>query len=110
MRHSRPWGYLGRVVVTQGLPWAIAGALVAPSAAMATVPLAAYLSCRLWMAWVVGARGLDDATVRRRLALVPVYDAAAVVISIAALCVNHVEWRGRRFRMRSGKLVPIAER
>jgi ceramide glucosyltransferase len=110
MRHSRPWGYIGRIVVTQGLPWAIAAALVSPSVVMAAVPLAAYLVSRLWMAWAVGARGLGDPTVRRNWALVLVYDAAAVAISIAALCVNQIEWRGRRFRMRSGKLVPVAER
>jgi hypothetical protein len=32
----------------------------------------------------------------------------ATVISIVALCVNRIEWRGQRFKMRSGRLVPIA--
>ena len=58
---------------------------------------------------IVGARGLGDGTVRRRWMLVPVYDALASVVSIVALCVNRIEWRGRRFRIRGGRLVPIDE-
>jgi ceramide glucosyltransferase len=107
LRHSRAWAYVGRAVVTQGLPWAIAAAVLAPSAWRAAVPVAIYLTFRLWMAWTVGARGLEDDTVRRRWMLVPVYDVLAALISIVALCVNRIEWRGRRFKMRSGRLVPI---
>ena len=93
--------------MTQGLPWALAAAVLAPSARRAAVPVAIYLTFRLWMAWTVGARGLEDDTVRRRWMLVPVYDVLAALISIVALCVNRIEWRGRRFKMRSGRLVPI---
>ena len=107
LRHSRPWGYVGRAVVTQGLPWALAAAVLAPSVWLAAAPLAIYLTSRLWMAWTVGARGLGDETVRRRWMLIPVYDVLATVISIVALCVNRIEWRGRRFKMRNGRLVPI---
>lgn len=107
LRHSRPWGYVGRAVVTQGLPWAIAAALLAPSASLAVAPIAIYLTSRLWMAWTVGARGLEDETVRRRPMLVPLYDALAFIISVIALCVNRIEWRGRRFKMRGGRLIPI---
>src|SRR5258707_7201575 len=32
VRHSRPWGY-ARLLLTQGLPWAVAAALTAPSPA-----------------------------------------------------------------------------
>ena len=107
LRHSRPWGYVGRAVVTQGLPWALAASVLAPSVWLAAAAVAIYLTSRLWMAWTVGARGLADETVRRRWMLVPVYDMLATVISIAALCVNRIEWRGRRFKMRGGRLVPI---
>jgi len=107
LRHSRPWGYVGRAVVTQGLPWALAAAVLTRPVWLAAAPVAIYLASRLWMAWIVGARGLGDETVRRRWMLVPVYDALATVISIVALCVNRIEWRGRRFKMRNGRLVPI---
>lgn len=107
LRHSRPWGYVGRVVVTQGVLWALAAAALAPSAWLAAASIAIYLASRVWMAWTVGARGLQDETVRHRWMLVPVYDGLATVTSIVALCVNRIEWRGRRFKMRSGRLVPI---
>jgi ceramide glucosyltransferase len=109
LRHSRPWGYVGRAIVTQGLPWALASAVLAPSPSRVAAPIAVYLLCRLSMAWIVGARGLGDGTVRRRWMLVPVYDALASVVSVAALWVNRIEWRGRRFKMRRGRLVPMDE-
>jgi ceramide glucosyltransferase len=109
MRHSRPRGYLGRVVATQPLPWAVAAAVLARSWPLTIGWFVTYLTFRLAMAWTVGANGLNDPTVRRRWMLVPVYDAIALVVSVAALFVNRVEWRGRRFTMRGGRLLPIAE-
>jgi ceramide glucosyltransferase len=110
LRHSRPWGYLGRALMTQGLPWAVVAALLAPSLPLAAAWVGGYATLRLVMAWTIGAVGLGDPTIRRRWMLVPVYDAVATVVSIVALFVNRVEWRGRRFTMRSGRLVPVAER
>jgi len=55
----------------------------------------------------VGVHGLGDRTVRRRWMLVPFYDALATVVSIVALWVNRVEWRGRRFKVQRGRLMPI---
>ena len=60
------------------------------------------------MAWTVGA-GTAGQTVRHRWMLVPVYDGLATVTSIVALCVNRIEWRGRRFKMRSGRQCRSAE-
>jgi len=108
LRHSRPWGYVGRTLVTQGLPWTTLAVGVAASTQQAVLMLCIYIASRGAMAWIVGAGGLDDETVRRRWMLIPLYDAVAGVISVVALCVNRIEWRGRRFKMRSGRLVPIA--
>ena len=58
-RHSRPGGHWG-LVVTQGLPWAVAAACVAPSAAVAGAYPGAYLVLRLAVAWRVGVRLLGD--------------------------------------------------
>jgi ceramide glucosyltransferase len=107
LRHSRPWAYVGRALVTQGLPWALTAAVLSPSIWLGVAAVAIYCTSRLWMAWTVGASGLEDETVRRRWMLIPVYDLVAMVISVLALCVNRIEWRGRRFKMRSGRLVPI---
>ena len=102
-----PLGQAGLLAAAMSLPWALAAAVLAPSAWLAAAPIAIYLAARLWMAWTIGARGLEDDTVRRRWILIPVYDALATCVSVIAFCVNRVEWRGRRFKMRSGRLVPI---
>jgi ceramide glucosyltransferase len=110
VRQSRRWGYIGRTIATQGLPWAILAAVVAPSGWLTIFPIAVYLASRLLMARIVAVHGLGDETVRRRWMLIPVYDGLAALVSIAALCVNRIEWRGRRFKLRGGRLLPIDTR
>ncbi|HVC18825.1 MAG TPA: bacteriohopanetetrol glucosamine biosynthesis glycosyltransferase HpnI [Vicinamibacterales bacterium] len=108
-RHCRPGGHAG-LVVTQGLPWAVAAAAVAPSVAVAVAYPAAYLALRLAMAREVGVRGLGDRGLLDRWWLVPVYDAIACVIWGVSLFRNRIEWRGRVFHLRRGRLVPVAGR
>ena len=109
MRHSRPWGYAGRALVTQALPWSLGAAAVAPQAAGAAY-LLAYLILRLALAWEVGIGCVQDDTVRRRLWLIPVRDAIALAVSIASFCSNRIEWRGRSFELQGGRLIPLSER
>ena len=106
-RHSRPCGYAGRVLVTQGLPWSLAAAALASSAWVAGTYISTYLVLRLALAWAVGVCGLGDETVRRRWWLVPVRDAIAFVVSLAAFYSNRIEWGGREYELHRGKLVPI---
>jgi len=106
LRHSRPAGYLGKITFTQGLPWTLAAMTVAPSATIAAVYALAYLIVRCGMAWIA-AGVTEDETTRRKLYLVPIADALACAVSIAALCSNRVSWRGGWFELRKGRLVPI---
>src|SRR5262249_41568956 len=53
LRHSRPFGYVGKVAFTQGLPWTLAAMMLAPSAALAALYVFAYLVSRGAMAWIV---------------------------------------------------------
>jgi ceramide glucosyltransferase len=105
LRHSRPWGYVGKIAFAQGLPWTLAAICVAPSASIAAAYALAYLVVRWAMAWVA-AGVVEDDRARRKLYLVPVADAVAFGISIAALCSNRINWRGRWFELRKGRLVP----
>jgi ceramide glucosyltransferase len=107
-RQSRPWGWTARTFVTQGLPWSIAAALVSPSYIAAAAYFAGYAVLRFAAAWTIGANVLDDPTVRRRWWLLPAYDAFSCVVSMAALVTNRIEWRGRRFTLTRGRLVPLA--
>jgi ceramide glucosyltransferase len=108
-RQSRPGGWLAMSIVTQGLPWCVAAAMLSPSWPVGAGYLGAYLLLRLALAWQAGAVLLGDDTVRRRWWLVPARDAVALVVSAAALVATRIEWRGRRFVLRHGRLVPIQQ-
>jgi len=106
VRLSRPLSFLG-LIFTHGLPWAIAAALVAPTASIATTYLAAYLVLRLITAWVVGVRVSGDATVRRKLWLVPFRDAIHFIVWLASFASNKITWGGEQFTMREGRMTPL---
>jgi ceramide glucosyltransferase len=107
VRHSRPAAYLGRAILAQGLPWAVAAAALAPSGTVSILYLMLYVVSRMSVVWTVALRGLHDESVAKRWWLVPVHDAFAFVVSVAACCSNRIEWRGRWFDLRRGRLVPV---
>jgi ceramide glucosyltransferase len=107
LRNIRPWAHFG-LLFSQGLLWAVLAAVVAPSPAIAVTYLAAYLILRMWMAWEVGVRGLGDPVLRRNMWLLPVRDALAVFVWLASFFSNRITWRGTKFIIRKGRLVPVA--
>lgn len=108
-RHSRPWGYTG-LLLTQGLPWAVAAAVVAPSGAVAASYLGAYVVLRLAMAWSVAVWGLGDAGAVRRWWLLPLRDALGFLVWLGGLFGNRIHWRGREFLVDRGRLIPVTPR
>jgi ceramide glucosyltransferase len=106
IRHSRRSAYIGRVLFTQGLPWLVVVAWLGPSFTAAAIYGLLYITLRLAVAWEVAVRGLRDETVTRRWWLVPIHDAIAFVTSVVACCSNRIEWKGRRFDLHQGRLVP----
>jgi ceramide glucosyltransferase len=106
-RHSRPWGYAG-LVLTQGLPWAVAATAVVPSGAIAAGYFGAYLTLRLVMAWSVAKWALGDVRLVEKWWLLPIRDALAFVVWLAGLFVNRIQWRGREFVVHDGRLIPVA--
>jgi ceramide glucosyltransferase len=105
-RMVRPVSYFG-MVVTQGLAWAVAAALVAPSAMIAAAYLLAYLVLRLALAWTAGVWGLGDQLAKRKLWLVPIRDAVHLAVWIAAFTSNRVHWSGTHYQICDGKMIPI---
>ena len=105
-RHSRPLGYLG-MVITHGLPWAVAAAALAPSLSVAIGIFSTYLMLHFVLAWMVGIRGLKDPLLRRDWWLLPLRDFFAFWIWLVALFSNRIEWRGREFIVRKGRLLSI---
>jgi ceramide glucosyltransferase len=109
IRNIRPGGHFG-MLFTHGLPWAIAAAFVAPSAAMASAYLGAYFVLRFAMAWTVGVWGLRDPVLRRRFWLLPVRDLLSFFVWLTSFGVNQIEWRGAMFTLEKGRMVPVVQR
>jgi ceramide glucosyltransferase len=124
IRYSRPWGHLG-MIFSHGLPWALLGALLAPSALAASsyvaayaAPaaasqivgwsyIAAYVMLRTAVALAVGARGMRDPLVARKLWMLPLRDAFAFVVWLASFFPQRIHWRGQQFYVRDKRLVPL---
>ena len=104
--NSRPWGQLGRLL-TQALPWVVAATLVQHTWEGTTGFLGAYLTLRLAVAWTVGVWGLKDPLLRKRLWLVPAWDALAFFILSVSFVKRRIHWRGNEFYVRKGRLVPV---
>ncbi len=109
IRNIRPGGHFG-MLFTHGLPWAIAAACVAPSAAIAAAYLGAYFALRFAMAWTVGVWGLRDPVLRRRFWLLPLRDLLSFFVWLASFGLNRIEWRGSAFTLEKGRMIPVAPR
>ncbi len=85
----------------------VAATLVQHSWEGTTGFLGAYLALRLAVAWTVGVWGLKDPLLRRKLWLVPAWDALAFFILTASFFTRRIEWRGAEFYVRKGRLSPV---
>jgi len=106
MRHLRPWGHLG-LLLTQGLPWSLAAAAIAPSAGIALAFLGTYVALRFAMTWMVGIWGLKHQSLWKKLWLIPLWDAVAFLIWLTSFARNSIRWRDGEYYIRDGRLVPV---
>ena len=106
VRDARRWGYVG-LVWTFGLPWAVLVLLAANGAGWAWALLGGTAVMRLAMAVVVGRLLLEDRHVVPYLWLIPLRDAAAVMVWIASFAGHTVAWRGDSFTLKNGRLIRI---
>lgn len=107
VRLCRPASYAA-LILTQSLPWALLAALVAPRSSIAAFYLLAYVVTRLAMAWFVGVKVIGDETLRRRLWLVPVWDAVHFVIWVVSFASNYLVWGEVEYTVDHGRLKPVA--
>jgi ceramide glucosyltransferase len=108
-RECRPWGYWG-LLLTYGLPWSLAAAIVAPSRSLAAWYLGTYLVLRSLMAWTVGVWGIKDPVLRRKFWLVPMRDALAFLVWLVSFFSNRIRWRGLEFTIVNGSMFRVAPR
>jgi ceramide glucosyltransferase len=106
MRHMRPWGHLG-LLLTQGLPWALAAVAIHPSAGVALGYLGGCLGLRMAMTWMIGIHGLRQSVLWKQMPLIPVWDAVAFIIWLVSFGRNSIRWRGTDYYIRDGRLVPV---
>jgi ceramide glucosyltransferase len=106
MRHMRPWGHLG-LLLTQGLPWSLVAIAIDPTIGVAVGYLGVYLALRIAMTWMIGVHGLKQDSLKKSLALIPLWDGLAFLIWLTSFTRRRVRWRGSNYYIREGLLVPV---
>jgi ceramide glucosyltransferase len=108
-RFSRPAGYVGQGF-TYGLPWALLLFLAAPFWWSGFV-LLAVAAARMWMAYELGTRLLNDHEALRRFWLIPLQDALSFGAWIGGFVGREIIWRNERYRLlEGGKFEPVIPR
>ena len=107
MRHMRPWGHVG-LVFTQGLAWSVAAVALHPTLLVALLYLGGYLATRIAMTWLIGVWGMKQKGIWKKMMLVPLWDAWALLIWLLSFGRRSIRWRDIDYRIREGMLVPVA--
>src|SRR5438034_10909572 len=102
MRHMRPWGHIG-LTFTQGLPWSLAMLLTHPADGIGAAYIGAYALSRLAITWLVGAWGLQQRELWKKMPLVFVWDASAFFIWLLSFGRRRIRWRNVDYRIRDRK-------
>jgi ceramide glucosyltransferase len=103
VRDLRKHGYIG-VLLTFGLPWAMAAVLCAGGAAWSLILLGTVGLARFVSGYVLCGPILDDRQTLGDLWLIPARDVVGVAIWFASFGGNTIVWRGERFHLKDGKL------
>jgi ceramide glucosyltransferase len=106
VRDARTGGYVG-LGTTFGLMWGILAVVFAKGASWSWAVLGLTALLRLGVAITVGRFVLRDRALRRNLWLIPMRDLIAVGVWVASFFGRTVTWRGDRFELKNGRLVPL---
>jgi ceramide glucosyltransferase len=107
-KNMRPWGHIG-LLLTLGLLWSLMAIASHPTIAVAAVYLGSYLFLRLLMTGVIAIWGLRQPSVLKKLWLIPIWDALAMIILLASFARNRVRWRDGEYVIHNGTLTPVVE-
>jgi ceramide glucosyltransferase len=108
IRASRPWGYIG-LLFTFIFPWSLLALLCARGATWVWGVFSAAVLARTLCAIVIGRLVLKDPQVTRSLWLLPLRDLIAFLLWLGSFAGKSITWRGKRFHLQDGKLIPHAE-
>jgi ceramide glucosyltransferase len=104
-RDSRPWGYFG-VLLTQGLPWALAAVIASGGAAWGWALAGLVALLRVAEADQVGRGVLGDRSVWPSIWLLPLRDFIALGVWVGSYTGRRVRWRNEEFILEKGRLRP----
>jgi ceramide glucosyltransferase len=107
-KNMRPWGHIG-LLLTLGLLWSLMAIASHPTIAVAAAYLGSYLFLRLLMTGVIAIWGLRQPSVLKKLWLIPIWDALAMIILLASFARNRVRWRDGEYVIHNGTLTPVVE-
>ncbi len=108
VREARPAGYAG-LIFTHGLAWALLNVLASGLSLASLWLLALSFFLRLAQAMTVGAQVLSDHEVLPNLWLLPFRDFIAMGLWAFGCAGDTIVWRGQRFALKDGRLLPFAE-
>jgi len=106
IRDSRKLDYLG-LAATFGVPWAIATVAVARGATWSWLLMAVALFVRFTLARTMTRQVLRQPLGFSDYLFIPVRDLAALFVWIASFAGHTIDWRGRKFHLKDGKLYPV---
>ena len=107
IRDARRWGYVG-LLLTFGVPWALATVVAARGASWAWLLLALTVTVRLAVAFVSALAVLRDRQILRDFFLLPLRDLIAPVVWALSFAGNQIFWRGDLFSLKDGRLSRIS--
>ncbi|MGB8325055.1 MAG: glycosyltransferase [Candidatus Acidiferrum sp.] len=102
MRAMRPWGHFG-LLFTWGLPWTTLAVLFHPTLAVAALYWGLYLAFRVAITWLIGNKGLKQQGLWKKMALIPLWDATALLIWLMSFTRSSIRWRGVDYQLRNGE-------
>lgn len=106
VRDLRKFGYIG-VLLTFGLPWAMAAALFAGGAEWSLVLMGMVAAARFASGYLLCGPILNDRQTLGDLWLIPARDVVGVAIWFASFGGDTIVWRGEKFHLKDGRLTRV---
>ncbi len=106
VRDLRKFGYIG-VLLTFGLPWAMAAALFSGGSLWSLVLLTVLIVARFASGYLLCGPILNDRQTLQDLWLIPARDVVGVATWFASFSGDTIVWRGERFHLKDGKLTRV---
>jgi ceramide glucosyltransferase len=104
VRDARPAGYFG-TVFTYGLAWAILNVIASGLSLESLALLSIAVAARVSVALLIGGELLGDRRLLQDLWLLPFRDLIALALWAWCYAGTTVQWRGRNFKVKNGKML-----